>query len=209
MKAIIELQKKIGVDPDGAFGSTTAGKFRDHFALTDSQAAHFLGQCHHESFGFKKMAEDLSRYTAQRLLEVFPKYFNAIQAKLAAGNSEAIANKVYANRMGNGPESSGDGYRHRGMGPLQLTGKDNQCRFLESVGKTLADVHLIQDELAFESAIWFFNTNRIFPYLTDISEATILKVSRHVNIGNPNSTATPHHMEQRIGWTRHYHALLT
>lgn len=207
---IIEIQKRIGVPADGKFGPTTAKAFRDHFKLTTAQAAHLLGQCHHESMGFTRMEEDFSRYSAKRLLEVFPKYFDSIQAKYAAGNPEAIANKVYANRMGNGPELSGDGYRHRGMGPIQLTGKTNQERFLKSVGKTLADAHLIKDELAFDSAIWFFkDEKRIFRYANDISDETILKVSRAINVGNPNSTVIPHHMPRRNEWTRHYFNLLS
>jgi putative chitinase len=209
MNPIIELQKKIGVNPDGKFGPATSKAFARHFNLSNAQAAHLLGQCHHESGGFKLMEEDLSGYSAKRLLEVFPKYFDPIQAKYAANNAEAIANKVYANRMGNSEELSGDGYRHRGMGPLQLSGKENQEKFLRSMGRPIKDVHLIAGELAFESAIWFFRENNILSYSTAVNYDTILKVSRAVNVGNPNSTVTPHHLDKRINWTNHYYKLLT
>lgn len=204
---IILLQSKIGVEPDGDFGPKTAKAFAEHFELGYDQTAHILGQCHHESAGFTRMEENLN-YSAKRLREVFPRFFDEIQAKYAAHNPQAIANKVYANRMGNGDIYSGDGWRHRGMGPLQTTGKDNQARFLASVGKTLADAELIKGELAFESAVWFFRENRILRLCVEVTPASVLTVSRAVNLGNPNSKAIPHGMESRVKWTRYYDSLL-
>lgn len=201
--AIIKLQLKLGVRADGAFGPVTAKAFAKHFGLITVEAAHLLGQCHHESGGFRVMEENMN-YSAQRLLQIFPKYFSATEAQSYGGKPQAIANRVYANRMGNGPESSGDGWRYRGKGPLQLTGKFNQGRFLSSHGKSLEDADLISTELAFESAVWFFRENRIFQHCRNVSQIAILTVSRAVNIGNPLSQAIPHGLDDRIKWTLHY-----
>lgn len=207
-QVITNLQYTIGVSPDGVFGSVTAKAFAKHFGLITVEAAHILGQCHHESNGFTRMVENLN-YSAKRLREIFPKYFDDIQAKYAAGNQLAIANKVYANRMGNGPEESGDGWKHRGKGPLQLTGKDNQRDFLASEGRGLEDSDMICNELAFESAVWFFKTKNILVHCRNVSPEAILTVSRAVNIGNANSQATPHGLEDRAKWTLYYFKLLT
>lgn len=208
MKAIIELQRKIKLTPDGVFGPDSVRAFARHFGLTNSEAAHLLGQCHHESAGFTRMEENLN-YSAERLLQIFPKYFDAIQAKSYANKPREIANKVYSFRMGNGSEGSQDGWTHRGMGPLQLTGKQNQERFLKSVGKTLADSSLIKDELAFESAIWFFRENKIFPLCKEVDLLSILKVSKAVNLGNPASAAMPHGMPDRKAQTFRYFQMLS
>lgn len=207
MTAIRNLQRKIGVNPDGVFGRQTALAFAKHFRLSRTEAAHLLGQCHHESGGFLHMEENLN-YSAQRLLTIFPRHFTSVEARSYAGKPELIANRVYANRMGNGPESSGDGWRHRGFGPLQLTGKNNQAAFLASMGRSIQNTELIRDELAFESALWFFRTNNIFRHADVVNDASILRVSRAVNLGNPNSTVTPHGMPDRIAQTYRYFNLL-
>jgi putative chitinase len=204
-RSIHLLQKKLGLNDDGIIGPITARAFAQAYGLFAIQAAHFLGQCHHESMGFKRMEENLN-YSATRLLQIFPKYFDKIQAKYYAKNPEAIANRVYANRMGNGPEQSGDGWRYRGRGPLQLTGKHNQLTFLQEY--QAQDPELISTDLAFESALWFFNTNRIFPQCKNVSELNILQVSRAINLGNPNSQLMPHGLDDRIKWTRYYFNLL-
>lgn len=206
--AISKLQHKIGVKADGDFGPITAKAFARHFGLTLLEAAHLLGQCHHESGGFRIMEENMN-YSASRLLQIFPKYFSTAEAQSYGGKPQAIANRVYANRMGNGSESSGDGWRHRGLGPLQLTGKSNQEAFLRSQGRGLEDAHLIAGDLAFESAVWFFRENRIFQHCRNVSQIAILTVSRAVNLGNPLSQAIPHGLDDRIRWTMHYFKLLS
>lgn len=207
-QAIINLQTRLGLDPDGKLGPITAKTFARHFGLNTVEAAHILGQCHHESAGFARMEENLN-YSAKRLLQIFPKYFDEIQAKYAAGNPVAIANKVYANRMGNRSEHSGDGWRHRGLGPLQLTGYDNQSRFLQSVGRSIQEAELIKDELAFDSAVWFFRDRKVLAHCKNVSQIAILTVSRAVNIGNPMSQAIPHGLDDRAKWTLHYFKLLS
>ena len=98
------------------------------YDITGKRLAQFLAQCGHESAGFTTMLENLN-YSEQGLLKIFPRHFNVATAKEYARKPERIANKVYANRMSNGPESSGDGWKFRGRGPLQCTGRANYTAF--------------------------------------------------------------------------------
>jgi len=127
---------------------------------TPLRIAGFLSQCAHESGGFKFTVENLN-YSVDSLLRVFPKYFNAPMATEYARQPERIANRVYANRMGNGDESSGDGWKYRGRGLIQLTGKDNYSSFAMSAdNESLIKPELVeQPELAAMSAGWFFNAH--------------------------------------------------
>ncbi len=128
---------------------------------TVNRAAGFLAQCGHESAGFTILQENLN-YSAEGLNKIFKKYFPTVDAaKSYARNPEKIANKVYGGRMGNGPESSGDGYKFRGRGAIQLTGRDNYTQFAKAVGLTLdeavADLETLDG--AIESACWFWKKN--------------------------------------------------
>lgn len=128
---------------------------------TVNRAAGFLAQCGHESAGFTVLKENLN-YSAEGLNKVFKKYFPTLaSAQPYARNPEKIANKVYANRMGNGPESSGEGYKFRGRGAIQLTGKNNYTSYAKSVGMTIDEVIADLETLdgAIESACWFWKNN--------------------------------------------------
>jgi putative chitinase len=186
MTALTELQIKCGVTADGIWGPGTYKAARTYFKLTNNQAAHFFGQCAHESGNFKLFSENLN-YSDTGLTKTFKKYFPSIAATSGyARNPTKIANKVYANRMGNGPESSGDGYKFRGRGPIQLTGKDNYSAFAAAIGRpdVLTNPDVVSQELAFESALWFFRTNGL---LTVADKGTtvelITQISKRVNGG--------------------------
>lgn len=129
---------------------------------TCNRIAGFLAQCGHESLGFTILRENLN-YSAQGLLKIFPKYFNKAQADLFQRQPEKIANRVYANRMGNGSDLTGDGWKFRGTGPLQLTGKNNFTAFGNSIGKTVDDVAVYAATLqgGIESACWYWKTNNL------------------------------------------------
>ena len=149
---------------------------------TVNRAAGFLAQCGHESAGFTVLKENLN-YSAEGLNKTFKKYFPTLaDATPYARNPEKIANKVYANRMGNGPESSGYGYKFRGRGAIQLTGHDNYTKFAESVGmdvdSAVADLETLDG--AIESACWFWKTNG----LNAICDADdIVKMTKRINGG--------------------------
>ena len=152
------LQQKIGVTADGAWGPGTLRAAAAYYKLSPARAAHFFGQTAHETGGFKAFSENLN-YSAQGLMGVFKKYFpDAATAAKYERKPEAIANRVYASRMGNGPESSGDGWRYRGRGALQLTGRDNYKAFADYCKRpdVMSNPDLVATELAFESAMFFF-----------------------------------------------------
>jgi len=130
---------------------------------TVERVAAFLAQCGHESLDFTVLQENLN-YGAKGLLGLFKKYFpTEALAKEYERKPEKIANRIYANRMGNGPEASGDGYAHRGRGAIQLTGKLNYQAFGNSIGLTLEDVvHYCETmDGAIESACWFWTKNKL------------------------------------------------
>ena len=196
------LQAKCGVSADGKWGPGTFKAARDYFKLSTAQAAHFFGQCAHESGGFKVFSENLN-YSDKGLNGIFKKYFPTIASTAGyARKPEKIANKVYANRMGNGPESSGDGYKFRGRGPIQLTGKSNYTQFAQDIGRpdVLTNPDIVATELAFESALWFFNKNGLFAIAgKGVSDAVIGQITRRVNGGT-------HGLDDRIKKTKQFAA---
>jgi putative chitinase len=130
---------------------------------TPKRVAAFLAQCGHESGGFVFVSENLN-YSASGLMRVFPKYFPTLDlAKQYERNPKKIASRVYANRMGNGDEASGEGFAYRGRGILQLTGKDNYFWFAASLDITPAEAaeYLETFEGAAQSACWFWETNKL------------------------------------------------
>jgi putative chitinase len=146
--------------------------------------AHFLAQCSHESGGFKLVEENLN-YSADGLLKTFPKYFTSAEAGVYAHHAERIASRVYAGRMGNDDEASGDGYTFRGRGYIQLTGKSNYARFGEFVGAdTVADPDLVASQYPLASAGFFFDSNHIWPICDQgYSDSVITAVTKKVNGG--------------------------
>ena len=191
------LQAKCGVTADGKWGPGTYRAAKDFFKLTNSQAAHFFGQCAHESGNFKVFSENLN-YSADGLTKIFKKYFPTVASTAGyARKPEKIANKVYANRMGNGPESSGDGWKFRGRGPIQLTGKDNYTAFAAAIGRPdiLTNPDIVAGELAFESALWFFRKNGLLEVANKgVSTAVITQITKRVNGGT-------HGLDDRIAKT--------
>jgi putative chitinase len=135
---------------------------QEKYKLTLPGLAMFLAQCDHESQGFSQLEENLN-YSANRLLAIFPKYFTENTVSNYANNPERIGNYVYANRMGNGSLDSGDGYRYRGRGYLQLTGKDNYKRCGTAIDVDLVNNPniLLLQEYALQSALWYFADKRL------------------------------------------------
>lgn len=149
--------------------------------------SHFLSQCSHESGNFKFLKENLN-YSSDALLKVFGKYFkDKATADKYARNAEKIGNKVYASRMGNGDEASGDGYKFRGRGYIQLTGKDNYKSFSDFIGEDcVSNPDLVSDKYPLASAAFFFNKNKLWDicdkgHSHDIVVAVTKKVNGGVN----------------------------
>jgi len=126
---------------------------------TPLRLAHFLAQCGHESGGFKAVSENLN-YSADGLKKIFPKYFPGNLAESYARQPEKIASKVYGNRMGNGDEASKEGYKFRGRGYIQLTGKQNYTSFAQAIGDDIiTNPDLVATKYPLASAAWFFSKN--------------------------------------------------
>jgi putative chitinase len=157
----------------------------DYEIDTPQRVAAFIAQCAHESGGFRALKENLN-YRAETLRKIFPKYFptDALAQQYASlpNKAEAIANRVYANRMGNGPEESGDGYRYCGRGLIQLTGKSNYTRFAESLDIPVeeASEFLSTFEGAVQSACWFWETNNLNQWA---DKDDILTLTKRINGG--------------------------
>lgn len=203
--SIKALQSKIGATPDGNFGPNTMRKAMEYFKLTPNAAAHFFGQVSHETGEFKIFTENLN-YSVDGLQKIFGKYFPGNLEESYAKNPQKIANRVYASRMGNGNEASGDGWKFRGRGALQLTGKDNYQAFSNSLQKPeiMTNPDLVATDFAFESAIFFFNNNKLWNLCSTVDQTSILKLSKAINLGSPNSKATPHGLQDRIDKTLKY-----
>jgi len=152
---------------------------------TPLRLAHFLAQCSHESGDFKLTTENLN-YSVKGLMSVFHKYFpNEAIAKQYERQPEKIANKVYANRMGNGSEQSGDGYKFRGRGYIQLTGKDNYKAFGDHIKVDLLTTpDLVATKYPLTSAAFFFNRNKLWD-ICDKGDSidVVTMVSKRVNGG--------------------------
>lgn len=159
---------------------------------TPEQQASFLGQCGHESAGFTALVENLN-YKAESLCKVWPKRFPSLEmAQPYHRNPEAIANHVYANRMGNGDEDSGDGWNFRGRGLIQLTGRDNYRACGEALGADLeSDPDLVSQPMyAALSAGWFWHKNHLNNIAQDITAVT-----KKINGGT-------HGLEDRVARTQ-------
>lgn len=153
---------------------------------TPLRLAHFLAQCGHESGGFQKFSENLN-YGAKGLLGIFSKYFKTIEkAKAYERKPEKIANLVYANRMGNGDEASGDGWKHRGRGALQTTGKSNYQDFAKfmNMPEILTNPDLVATKYPLASAAFFFKKNNLWAICDKgSSEEVVTLVTKKVNGG--------------------------
>ena len=167
----------------------------DYEINTPLRVAHFVAQCAHESGNFVFIKENLN-YKAASLMTVFKKYFpTADLAKQYEKRPEMIANRVYANRMGNGDEASGDGWRYCGRGLIQLTGRDNYTFFAGSLNITVeeASEYLATFEGAAQSACWFWEQNN----LNRFADANDVKgLTRAINGGYIG-------LEDRIQHTEH------
>jgi putative chitinase len=159
--------------------------FPDYEINTPQRIAAFIAQCAHESGNFMVLQENLN-YRAPTLRKLFSKYFpdDAIAQRYASmpNKQEAIANRIYANRMGNGPEESGDGYKYRGRGLIQLTGRDNYSWFAASleISADEAAEYLGTFEGAAQSACWFWETNKLNQWA---DKGDIVTLTKRINGG--------------------------
>jgi putative chitinase len=198
--SLANLQQKIGVTADGAFGPGTLKAAATYYKLSPNRAAHFFAQTAHETGGFKAFSENLS-YGAKGLRGIFGKYFPTdAMAKAYERQPQKIANRVYGGRMGNGVEASGDGWKYRGRGALQLTGKANYQAFSDYIKRpdVMTNPDLVAGELCFESALWFFDKNKLWGICDQgINDAAILALTKRINGGT-------HGLDDRMAKTKKF-----
>jgi putative chitinase len=199
----LKLEKLKGHIPDSVISQIpdTAAKFGINTPL---RLAHFLAQCGHESGGFKATQENLN-YSAKGLMGIFKKYFpTQTLAEQYQRNPQKIASKVYGGRMGNGPESTGEGFKFRGRGYIQLTGKENYTAFGKSINE---DMTVNPDKVATHypllSAAWFFSKNGLHKIAdTGATDAVVTSITKRVNGGTIG-------LADRIKHFKEYYHLLT
>lgn len=152
--------------------------------ITPLRLAHFLSQCAHESGHFKSVSENLN-YSESGLKKIFGRYFPGDLASEYARKPEKIASRVYGGRMGNGDEPTGDGYKFRGRGYIQLTGKNNYIKFGSFIGEDLiSNPDLVATKYALASAAFFFNKNKLWSICDKGSnESVVREVTKRVNGG--------------------------
>ena len=199
----LKLDKLKGHIPDAVIAMIpdTAAKFQINTPL---RLAHFLAQCGHESAGFKATSENLN-YSAKGLMGIFKKYFpTEALANAYQRNPQKIANKVYANRMLNGDEASGDGYKFRGRGYIQLTGRDNYTQFGKAIGEDIpSNPDVVASKYPLLSAAWFWSKNGLNKLADGGStDAVVTTITKRVNGGTIG-------LADRIKHFKEYYHLLT
>lgn len=180
----MNLEKLKGHIPDSVLSQLpdTIARFELNTPL---RLSHFLAQAGHESGGFRLVNENLN-YGAKGLIGVFKKYFpNEAKALQYERKPEKIANLVYGGRMGNGPEASGEGFKFRGRGFIQLTGKDNYSAFAKAINEdVVANPDLVATKYPLASAAWFFHRNGLHKIADKgATDAVVTEVTKRVNGG--------------------------
>lgn len=198
----MDINKLKGHVPDAVIAQipSVMSTFKIDTAL---RLSHFLAQCGHESAGFKAIQENLN-YGAKGLLGIFKKYFpTEAKALQYERKPEKIANLVYGSRMGNGDEASGDGYKFRGRGYIQLTGKNNYVAFGKAINEDIAaNPDLVATKYPLLSAAWFWSSNSLNA-LADkgTDDASVTAITKRVNGGTIG-------LPDRIKHFKEYYALL-
>ena len=196
----MDIEKLRGIVPDSVLNQIpdTISKFEINTPL---RLAHFLAQCAHESSGFKVTTENLN-YSADGLKKVFPKYFPQTLSESYARQPEKIASRVYGGRMGNGDESTKEGYKFRGRGYIQLTGKDNYIAFGKIIKEDLTlKPDLVATTYPLLSAAWFFSKNCLKKCDAGDTDAVVTSVTKCVNGGTLG-------LDERIKYFKKYYGVL-
>jgi len=197
-----KLQEKVGVGADGHFGKNTARAIAKHYELSSERASHLMGQASHESGQWRFTRENLN-YSAESMMRVWPSRFpDLASCEGYSRNPSALADKVYGGRMGN---DANEGSVYIGRGFLQLTGKNNYRAFSSDMGlpDIMTDPDLVSTDYAFDTALWFFQKNKLFDIADDgVNDDTILKITRRVNGGT-------HGIVDRNGKTKKIYEWLT
>jgi putative chitinase len=196
------LQAKCGAVADGAFGPNTAKAIMKHYDFSPLRAAHILGQCSHESAGFKRTKESLYYSTPERIQAVWPSRFPTVEDAVPyAKNTAKLAGKVYAGRMGN--ETEEEAAKFLGRGFIQLTGHNNYKSFANDMRlpEVLQDPSLVETEYAFESAVWFFDKNNLWKIADKGTDVGVIEdLTKRINGGNHGLYDRIEQTQKIYGW---------
>lgn len=202
--SIADFQAKVGVSPDGKFGPNTLKAAVRFLNMSRLRGAHFFAQCAHESGNFRFLEENL-KYTAEKLVIIWPKIFPTLEIALQYDRApQKIANRAYADRMGNGSEASGDGWKYRGRGAIQLTGRDNYKAFsdYEKNPEIIQNPDIVASEYPIESALFFFDRNKLWDICDKgVDDPTITLLTKKINGGTLG-------LDERIHKTKEFYAIL-
>ena len=178
-----KIKLLVGIVPEKVLGELPSVIERFNIE-TELRLAHFLSQCAHESAGFKAVSENLN-YSAQGLKKVFPKYFPGTLNESYARKPEKIASRVYGGRMGNGAEETREGFKFRGRGYIQLTGKNNYRRFSDFIGEdVVANPDLVATKYPLTSAGFFFDSNKLWSICDKgATDAVVTELTKRINGG--------------------------
>ena len=183
-EALKMLQEKCGVSPDGAFGPNTAKAIVTHYELSPERGAHLLGQVVHESGTFRYTRENLN-YSVDAMMKVWPSRFPTEEsAEPFARNPKALAENVYFDRMGNDTKEKASLYIGRGF--IQLTGYNNVRAFASEmrVPEVLNNPTLLEEEYAMDTAIWFFDSNKLWKICDEgVNDDAIKRLTKRINGG--------------------------
>lgn len=190
------FQKLYGLTPDGIIGPKTISVLKKQLRISKNEClASFLAQTHHETLGFTKAYENLVYSSVERIVEVFKKDFdrnrnriidaNELEfAKKFVRNPEGLANFCYQLQDGNGDEASGDGFKFRGRGALHLTTKNNYVLFSKYIGEDCVEnPDLVAEKYFFESAVFFFNENKLWNLASNCSPNGVRALTQRINPG--------------------------
>ena len=201
-KETLKLDRLRGQIPDSVISeiSTNGEKFG---IITNLRLCHFLAQCSTESGNFKAVNENLN-YSKDGLMKIFPKYFPGNLAESYAYKPEKIASRVYGSRLGNGDETTKEGFKFRGRGFIQLTGKSNYTNFTKFIGEDcVANPDLVSTKYPLASAAFFFNNNKLWEICDKgADDATVTAVTKRVNGGTIG-------LSERIKEFKHFYKLLS
>lgn len=197
------LQAKCGAVADGAFGPNTAKAIMKHYDFTPLRAAHILGQCSHESAGFKRTKESLYYSTPERIQEVWPSRFPTVEDAVPyIKNTAKLAGKVYVRKeLGN--ETEEDARNFLGRGFIQCTGKANYSNFAKDMRlpEVMQDPSLLENEYAFESAIWFFDKNNLWKIADKGTDVGVIEdLTKRINGGNHGLYDRIEQTQKIYGW---------
>ena len=202
-EALKMLQKKCGVNADGAFGPNTAKAIVSHYELSPERGAHLLGQVVHESGTFRYTRENLN-YSVEAMMKVWPNRFPTEEsAEPFAKNPKALAENVYFGRMGNDTKEKASAYIGRGF--LQLTGYNNVRSFASDmrVPEVLDNPQLLEEDYAMDTALWFFKKNNLWKICDEgVNDDTIKSLTKRINGGYTGVSHREKETKKIYGWLK-------